>query len=321
MGNIIITDGAEIYQILFNDIEADIRSFPYNGFKEGMNFDWMFYRITHSAKLRFPFLRLWNRFVVRKFRVKKGDTVLLLSNAVWSYIWNGGIIDALKIKKCKIILLMVDARYVFDYEEIRKNNINDAVSRIDRIYTFDKNDALRYSWKHTFQYYSKLQYIEPIGAKTDVFCAIWDGGRIETVVKIYDYFKDCGLKCSFYIMGYKEDLHKDCFREGIVYNQYISYREILGRTIQANVILEPVKEKQRGSTLRYYEAVVYNKKLLTSNRDAKELPFYDARFVKQYTVLEDIKQIDLTFFTSDTDVNYKYKDEFSPVHLFKEINR
>ena len=42
----------------------------------------------------------------------------------------------------------------------------------DSVYTFDHNNALQYGWKHTFQYYSKVNKVKAAGEQSDVFCVM-----------------------------------------------------------------------------------------------------------------------------------------------------
>ena len=62
-------------------------------------------------------------------------------------------------------------------------------------------------------------------------------------------------------------------RKGIIYNQLIDYNQILDELQKFDTVLEVVQPGQVGVTLRYYEAITYNKKLITNNEMVKKLPF------------------------------------------------
>lgn len=82
--------------------------------------------------------------------------------------------------------------------------------------------------------------------------------------------------------------------------------------------MENVQPGQSGVTLRYYEAIVYNKKLLTNNKFVKRLPFYNPKFMYIYEKVEDI---DIEWIKKEEMVDYKYNDEFSPVKLIEDIKK
>lgn len=319
MGRFVIADGENIYSTIFSDAEAKVIPYPYPGFRQGKNLHWLFYRFTHSRKLRYPFFNLWNRFVVHRYGVKKGDTVLLLSNAVWSSLWNGGIIDEFKRRECKVVLFMVDSMYFFENDRLER--ILEAARKVDLIYTFDAEDARQYGWKHTCNYYARKDGIQPVGEKSDVFCALRNGGRVKKLVDLYDALESAGVKCSFYIHGVSEEEQRRYRRRGIVFNHFIPYEEMLGRVAQTNVILELVKANQHGNTLREFEAVVYGKRLLTDYPLIESFPFHNENHIQRFSDIEDVKRIDPSFFTSEAPADYGYHDEFSPRKLFEEIER
>lgn len=319
MADYIIGDGTELYRVAFSETDAEVLGFPYKGFREGKNFHWLYYRITHSKKLGYPFYNSWNRYVVNKYGIKSGDTVVILNNAVWSYKWNNGIIKELKKKNCKIVILMVDSMCFFDGSRLER--ITEAISLADKVFTFDAEDSKQYGWEHTYSYYSKINDIKPGSEKSDVFCSLYSGNRLKPLTEIYDYLSNRGVKCSFYISGIDDAEKSKYFRDEIVYNNFLSYRDIISRDLSSNVILELAKTNQRGNTMRAFEAVVYNKRLLTNNPVIKDFPYYDERYMKYFRDIDDLKKIDKSFFASDFEVNYNYRGDFSPTLLFDKIKQ
>ena len=123
------------------------------------------------------------------------------------------------------------------------------------------------------------------------------------------------IKCRFRITNVH---HNEKEYEGIIYNEFIEYSQILEEIQEYDCILEIVQPGQVGVTLRYYEAVVYNKKLITNNQFVKTLPFYDSRFMFVY---DDIEDIDVEWIKSKVRVDYNYSNEFSPVKLIEDIKK
>lgn len=100
--------------------------------------------------------------------------------------------------------------------------------------------------------------------------------------------------------------------------QLIPYPEVLERTVRANCILDITTGGQSAFTLRPYEAVLYNKKLLTDNPNIFRFKYYNSMYMKYYT---DIKNVDWDWVKDMKDVDYGYDGGFSPAYLLKDIMR
>ena len=96
-----------------------------------------------------------------------------------------------------------------------------------------------------------------------------------------------------------------------------SYNDILEDLQNSKCILEIMRENQTGPSLRYFEAVCYNKKLLTTNPEIVNFPYYDNRFMKIFSNPEDI---DIEWL-KDTSciVDYHYRGDFSPISLISQV--
>ena len=90
--------------------------------------------------------------------------------------------------------------------------------------------------------------------------------------------------------------------------EFVAYDVILERTLAANVIIDIV-DNNAPITLRAYEAVVYNKKLLTNNKKILEFKYYDRRYIQYFEKVEDINW---DWVKESVNVNYSYTGDFSP---------
>jgi hypothetical protein len=107
-------------------------------------------------------------------------------------------------------------------------------------------------------------------------------------------------------------------REGIEYTtELIPYKEMLIHSIRCNCLLDINQNGAVGNTSRFLEAIMYNKKLLTNNLAAKESEFYQPAYM---FVFHDITEVNPEFILQDTQVDYHYHNEFSPVGLIKTID-
>ena len=85
---------------------------------------------------------------------------------------------------------------------------------------------------------------------------------------------------------------------------------------KASCIFDATEKKQNGVTLRYFEAVCYNKKLITDNDFVKQLPFYNPDFIQVY---DKVENIDIEWIKRDIKVDYGYDGRFSPVHFLQKL--
>lgn len=92
----------------------------------------------------------------------------------------------------------------------------------------------------------------------------------------------------------------------------LAYPIIVSLIESTNCVLEVLQEGQDTQTIKYHEAVVYGKKLLTNNRHVFELPYYDDTMMKYFEKPEDI---DWEWVRTENKTQYDYKGEFSPVLL------
>ena len=102
----------------------------------------------------------------------------------------------------------------------------------------------------------------------------------------------------------------------IIYNKRIPYSEVVEKNKASNCILEIISSGQSGASLRYYEAVCYNKKLLTNNKNVVNLPFYNPDYIHVFEKPEDI---DWDWVKERIQVDYHYDGRFSPTHLIDKI--
>ena len=94
------------------------------------------------------------------------------------------------------------------------------------------------------------------------------------------------------------------------------YPEVVAEAKKSNCLLEVVREGQTGPSFRYYEAVCYNKKLLTNNKNAVNFPFYNPEYMHVFEKPEDI---DWEWVKERIPVDYGYDGRFSPSRIFDEV--
>lgn len=186
--------------------------------------------------------------------------------------------------------------------------------RFDLIYTFDKADAENFDFKYTECIYSHNLINGSYTEQSDLFFIGRAKDRLPLLHSIYQKLSAKGLLCRFRIIDVNKKLQKK--NTNIVYNESMSYKEVIKNVMSTNCIIEVLQGIQSGMTLRTYEAFCYNKKLLTNNKKIIDSPYYNSKYI---SVFETIDDIDIDFIQRDEIVDYNYSGEYSPIHFIEQI--
>lgn len=183
----------------------------------------------------------------------------------------------------------------------------------DLIYTFDEMDAHKYKLTYWRTPYSKMNMRK--SSDFDLyFCGV-DADRENVIQEISNVPE---LECFMDLIRTSEGGEFEGDSRITVHSvkDIMPYKEVLEKTLKANCILEIVRPGQVGFTLRVFEAVVYNKKLLTNNVSITKFQFYNPKYMK---VFEKVENIDWEWVKSKDDVDYHYDGSFSPLRFIEEI--
>ena len=187
------------------------------------------------------------------------------------------------------------------------------------IMTFDPHDAEKNNWTCLgMHYYSKHKLSTSRKMDTDLFFAgSISGQRGERLLHLLQCFNANDVKCKYICpsLGWRHYLSKQPKGMRLIWKR-IPYKRILKKMLGSNCILEVLQEGQGASSLRYLEAVCYNKKLLTTNPEITKYPFYDERYMKVFSTEADI---DYDWVKKVEPIDYGYNNEFSPSGLFQNL--
>lgn len=215
-----------------------------------------------------------------------------------------------------------DAKLVCFFQDLVSSNKGLDIERFrrffDLILTFDHEDARKYGFVyHPLVYSQKCPFDVPdIYSCSDVFFAGKAKNRLPEIETAFEKLSAAGLNCDFHVVGVKRS--ERAFSEGINYCKFMTYTEYLGRLQAARCILEIMQHGGHGFTLRVNEAIAYNKKLISNNRELLSAPFYKPEYI---SVFDDPQNIDVSFIQKNTgSVNYgDYKEQISPIALLHFI--
>ena len=184
----------------------------------------------------------------------------------------------------------------------------------DYMFSFDPQNAKEYGFIYypiPYSIISKNQYY----VEYDLYLiANTKKGRLNELQDIYEYLSQSKASHKYRLSQVPRNKRK--FNKGIIYNKKIPYSEAVEEVKKSNCILEFLEKGQSGATLRYYEAVCYNKKLLTNNKNVVNLPFYNPDYIHIFEKPEDI---DWNWVKERIPVDYHYDGRFSPTHLIDKI--
>ena len=184
---------------------------------------------------------------------------------------NTGYVEYLRKRRpdAKFVLYMQDivsSLHYYDIENYKR--------RFDLVLSYDKGDCARYGLTYYPTPYSYYPVNNPKDENVDVFFCGAAKTRYKTILNVYQKLVAQGLKCKFFITGVPKD--EQISGDGLIYDQRISYIENLEYVVSSKCILEIMQENADGFTPRLWEAIMYDKHLLTNNKRIIDSIYWDA---------------------------------------------
>ena len=217
---------------------------------------------------------------------------------------------------CKVVLLLRDILAVGKKMMPRFDETN-TENTFDAIYTINNVDAEKYGFRKIHSFCSQYPVTtDSRDRKSDVVFIGAVKDRLDTIVKAYEKFTNAGLICDFLLVS-REPI--DNVPEGvIVQNHGIPYSEMLRRTINSRCVLEVTQRGTDALTSRCLEALCYNKKLISDNFRLKDTQYYNPSYIHLF---KDVDDIEPSFVKENTEIDYNYKGDFSPLKGLEIIER
>ena len=146
----------------------------------------------------------------------------------------------------------------------------------DHIITCNQEDALkRAGWSYYPSCYSadiRFNSVRPIN---DLCLICEDKGRGKRAIEIYNKAVKYGVSCDFVIVNPSRETRKTAPSGIELRGKPMPYEECIARTLKSNCLLELVLDNKEYATLRTMEAVVYGRKLLTTNSAIRKCAYFD----------------------------------------------
>lgn len=263
------------------------------------------YRI--NSKIYLPFRGIWNKYSsIGKIEKSKNYVIGFTNASVVKYD-----IDYLqklsKLENVRLVLICLDPFF----DRIRAPLEYIANVHFFKIYTFNEKDANNYGLELTKAYFSKCD-LPKVQNEYDLYFVGAVKNRKSNINKLLNETIHHHCRYNFQLVDTSLTKNNPPY-----YSKRIPYRLVLDEINKSNCILEVVQEGQGNQTLRYFEAVVYNKKLLTNNPNIVNYPYYNERYMKIFNNPDDI---DFEWVKFVETVDYNYKGDFSPVNFLEKCD-
>lgn len=315
MSNFIIYSTKEdYYKIIYRDIIGKDNVRFIVSPVEGRNFFLrLLYKVMMSPKLDIlfrGFRKFLNPLYDRKF-CNKGRNVYVFFYGRLPWI-DYGLLDYIKNKHPDCLTVC----YFQDLIAKKNIDINKVKSQFDLLLDYDEEESQKFDLVYAPTPFSFVSQNVSSEQTTDVYFVGQAKERLADIYRMFDLLSSAGFKCDFYIAGVREENRRN--QQGFHFiEKHLPYLENLRKVSQCKIVLELMQKGAVGYTLRTWEAIAYNKILLTNNTSLETSSLID-----EYNILtfDKIDENTIEKLRNYKKKNYTYKSEFSPTKLLNKID-
>ena len=193
----------------------------------------------------------------------------------------------------------------------------DAIKRIHffkRFFVFDPNDLkinqnILPSTNFYFDYSQESAY-EIDSEKKAYFFGTYINYRMDTIFKLTEKLTEIGFEPDISIVAFSRDnieKYKDSKIKFL--NERISFEENIKNAKQSDILIDIVNGKHKGLSFRTFDAIGYEKKLITTNSEVRKYDFYHPNnfFILEENNLGEIEDfLKKPFVKLDDSIKLKY---------------
>ncbi|WP_310992335.1 hypothetical protein [Aequorivita marina] len=169
-------------------------------------------------------------------------------------------------------------RYIaYLYDSSKRNPISHLlnIDLFNEVFSFDSEDVATYNLKPltNYIYFDKKPLLDNREIKYDCFTITSIDERLAALNKISEYFREQQLVSRFLLVGKREpeSLHED-----IIFSQDRMNQDELHENIaKSRAVLDLLRIDQTGISFRVFEAMGFQKKIITSNKYIQDFDFYN----------------------------------------------
>lgn len=207
--------------------------------------------------------------------------------------------------------------FMYQWDSTRQNNYLPLIKYFDKVQTFDMVDAKKYDLAYLPLFYTnqykKLQKDKKKSKYNLVFFGAYHSDRLEIIKYIDELFKENNLIFKYHLYITRLALFRLLLTRVVSLKDIhffkthsVSLNEIIETYIEADAVLDIELSIQNGLTMRTFETLGANLKLVTTNKNIKKEIFYDSQRI-MYIDRDNI-QIDLDFFKKENNFDNKFEE-------------
>lgn len=272
------------------------------------------YALRFNVKYRLPLKRIWFNRILKKLDIDE-----LSDNYMIVYDRNRLLFDLSFFKYVRKRKPGIKIVYLFsnivEYTGAKDWGIlKDLNAYFDKVFAFDKIDAEKHGFSYSPLIYTRCVSMDNEKPFYDLFYIGKAKDRYRQLIAVFEKANAEGLKCDFNIVGVPKE--EQLYGDIIHYDKPLSYREILNRMDNARCIVDMIQGQSTAFTIKTCEAVIYDKKLITSNKNVRGESFYNQNMIMVFSEDQSLTE----FLEKDiVPFDQKSKEMFSPYTLFLNI--
>lgn len=321
---------ADYYKIMFKDILFEKNVIYATGFENTnaviKNIARYYWSKTINNIISLPFKNFFNKYYY--IDTNENKKIIFVFHGSFYFLKAMKYFPYLKsaYPDCKCVMLLTDT--VDSYCRSFKGHfagdfdVNYLKKTFDAVVSYNICDAKKYGFYYYPLWYSSIPIseakINDENMQSDVFFIGRSKDRLDKIHDVYINLKDKGLVCKFIIYDVS---NVECKYKDIMYNKFLSYKEVLRYINGTKAIVEITQGGASGFTLRVLEALTYDKILITDNEMLFDKSFFPYGISKKLIKLEAISNLTKEDFFDITKEKFNYKGEYSPFNLIKKIEQ
>ena len=184
--------------------------------------------------------------------------------------------------------------YLWD-DIARNTNYFNIYKAFDKIYSFDKEDCIKYNLEHLPLFFSNEYIYNNQKKTTQLFTSCSEhSDRIKIIDLFCHYCKNNNIKYKFRVVRSKFSFIKNYLLDKLRKRDYVTFKSI-SREQNANAmksafaVLDIEHSSQNGLSMRIFEALASKCKIITTNEKIKEYDFYSPQNIIIYDRNKEIK--------------------------------
>ena len=262
----------------------------------------------------------FSQFLGHEFPVNKPRCFIFFRN--WLRLENFGFSDYLRktYPNCKLVLFRQDLVHVEGNDYIKEEEERVLCNKIfDLILSFDQEDCIKYNYVyHPLVFSSYHGEVENL-PKSDVYFLGLVKNRYKEIVKCFERLWENDVVVDANLVGVP--ISQRVYPDKINYIDGMDYKTNIQHVLNSNCELEIMQVGGHGYTQRMCEVISLDKKLLTNNPIVNTAPFYNPDYIFQINDYRDIDKDICSMIKKRDKVDYKYKENLSPIELIHFIEK